>query len=119
MASKEIEEAMKRIADVNEVLGKYGCSLAIIKTPREYNRSGDGGITPTSVYGNNNVRERRLAMGMTKTQLAKAMGVRNVIVYRMEKEGCQHQRVSMEKFADFFGCTVEDLLREDWQDVKN
>lgn len=117
--STELQNALEKLVEIAAFLDSKGYSLAIIKKPRQYNRVNIAGHSnfdenlPAAVYGNNNVRERRLAMGLTVRGLAEQMGVSNVIVYRMEKKGIMHKKISMQKFADFFGCSIDDLLTGD------
>lgn len=118
----ELAKNLESLAKVEEYLERYGCCLAIVRKPRDYNyinfsqSSEFDDRMPSAMYGKNNVRARREAAGMTIRDLADAMGVQSAIVYRMEKEGMKHRKSSMQQFADFFNCTIDDLLKEDWED---
>lgn len=101
-----------------EHLDKHGFALQIVKKPRQYNRrtvfdiAKEGFPSTHFYYGRNKVRELREKAGLSQYQLAVAMGVDRNIVIRMEDEAKRHTEASMQRFADFFNCTINDLLEE-------
>ena len=87
-------------------LDKMGLALCIIRKPRPFHYRDIGVFR----YGKTNVKERRKAMGVNITTLAKMMGVAPIIVSRMENPEVTHTKASMQRFADYFGCTIDELL---------
>ena len=110
MDTNRIEELL---SEINDILEPYRLTVCIVKKPRQYRYSP---YLAKKMFGRNNVRERREKMGLTAYQLAVLMGVDRNIVIRMEDERLTHTSVSMQKFADFFGCKIEDLLIQDETD---
>ena len=104
MAKLSIEELLKQL---NDELGKLGLVVCIVKKPREYNYSLDDF---SERYGDTNVKRRREELGLTVNQLARAMGVDRNVVVRMETKNHRHTKASLQRFADFFECTIWDLL---------
>lgn len=60
-----------------------------------------------------NVRAKRLALGLTQTELGDKVGVGQSYIAQIER-GSKVPGMYMGKWlADALGCTVEDLLKED------
>lgn len=102
-----------------DMLDKRGYSLEIVKKQRQYRRRTISDLAEKGLpsdhpqyYGKTKVRELREKAGLSQYQLAVAMGVDRNIVIRMEDEAKRHTEASMQRFADFFNCTINDLLEE-------
>ena len=111
-------DILDRIADVSEYLNKRGYILAIMKKPRSHNfvkmyNQKTGLISKQTRFGATKVRDYREAAGLTITALAEDLGVDRNIVKRMERDNLTHTYDSMKRFADYFGCSVEELLADD------
>ena len=104
MESKTLEELLD---EVSAILDKHGLVLCIKRKTRDYNYSAE---VKKAMYGNNNIRKRREELGLTEQQLAKEMGIDRNLVARIERKDMLHTEKSMQRFADYFGCTIEDLL---------
>lgn len=104
MENKELEQLLERVTDI---LDRYGLMVCIVRKPRVCNRGSD---YLSQMYGDTNVKQRREAMGLSAYQLAKRMGVDRNIVSRIEQRNRLHSKASMQRFADFFECSIEDLL---------
>ena len=106
------------VLDFAEYLDKRGYALQIVKKPKQYNKRNvfdiakEGFPSTHFYYGRNKVRELREKAGLSQYQLACAMGVDRNIVIRMEDVMKRHTEETMQRFADFFGCTINDLLEE-------
>ena len=109
-------DVMERLADVSEYLDKRGFALVIVKKPRPhsyvkmYNK--DRRLLDTNTrFGATKVRELREKAGLTISALSEELGVDRNIVKRMERDNLTHTYASMKRFADYFGCSVEALLK--------
>ena len=102
----DFSELYPEIEALATKLDEKGMALCIIRKPRAYTYRDMG----TSRFGKTNVRDRRVAMGINISTLAKMMGVAPIIVSRMENPKMTHTKSSMQRFADYFGCTIEELL---------
>lgn len=59
------------------------------------------------------LRERRQNSGMTQDQVAKAIDVDQAAVSNWERGKNPPIRKYQRKLAELYGCTVDELLRED------
>ena len=112
-------EITEQIADLAQKLDKLGCALLIINKPKNRphcnikNLGSEGfSLAHQKTYGKTKVRKMREDAGLSQYQLACAMGVDRNIVLRIEDENRKHTEASMQRFADFFNCTINDLLEE-------
>ena len=109
-----LQDVLRSLLVLEEYLDKRGYTIAIVKKPRAHSfrrvYDGEMPVDESVVFtGRNTVRRRREALGLSRIQLAKEMGVGHPIVDRMEDENHSHTYKTMKKFADYFGCTVEEL----------
>ena len=112
---------LEQLADVVEYLDKRGFVLAVVKKPRNHTYmkmydADTGYIDNNTRFGATKVREFRVNAGLTISQLAEDLGVDRNIVRRMERDNLTHTYKSMKRFADYFGCSVEDLIEDKWTD---
>ena len=115
MGTLTADEMAKQMAELNAYYNKYGYTLVLIRTPRSSNyiRKYDPNrkIDRKTWFGATNVRERREQMRLSVYELAKEMDVDKNIVLRMENDEQRHAYCSMVRFANYFGCEIEDLLK--------
>lgn len=62
------------------------------------------------------MQNRRKAAGYTQTEIAEACGVRQVAVSKWENGTTNPNIATLKKLAEIYGCTVDELIREDEQD---
>ena len=60
-----------------------------------------------------NLRERRLAVGLRQIDVAKKMNVDQGCVSKWESGETRPSRKYHKKLSKLYGCTVDELLRED------
>lgn len=113
----DMKTVFLQMRELIDYLDSIGYVLMITKKSRSYKRRTI--VRPELIplekrtYGRTNVRERRLQMGLSGRKLAEKVGVSNVIVMRMEDPTLRHKYSSMKRFADFFGCEVDDLVEKE------
>lgn len=59
------------------------------------------------------IRAKRRALGMTQTQLAKAVGASLSAVVTWEKGTRSPQMAALKSLAIVLGCTTDELLKDD------
>ena len=114
MGTISAHEFVVDLAGVTEYLDKLGYAVVIIKKPRPNNciNMFDGkAINEKTWFGATNVRFMREDKGLTVYQLAKEMGVDKNLVVRIENDYQRHAYNSVKRFADYFGCSIQELLR--------
>lgn len=116
METVDIDAILEQLSDVVEYLDKRGYVLAIAKKPRShsfvrmYNPQFKR-IDPMTRFGATKVKEMREASGLSVRQLAKDMEIDPTLVRRIENDQQTHTYKSLKRFADYFGCSLEDLLK--------
>lgn len=115
---KNLDGAIIELADVSDILDRNGYVLMIVKKPKkpEYKYMYDPNreiIVDKTRFGATRVRELREKMGMRLIDMQRDMGVDRMTIARMENDKLNHTYASMKKFADYFGVTVEELVKKD------
>ena len=118
MVAKEFENVMGTLKDATKYLNKYGYTLAIIRIPRAHSfvRMYDPAtrvIDDKTRFGKTKIKQLREEAGLSIYELAAEMGVDKTIVRRIEDSDMTHTYKSMKRFADYFGCSIEELLADD------
>ena len=62
------------------------------------------------------IRTKRVAAKLTQAELAKRLGVYQGVVSQWESGMTNPKLDKLKAMAEFFGCTLDELLREDGQD---
>lgn len=65
------------------------------------------------IFEINGFRKARLSAKMTQTQAAEKIGVDPITIIQWEKGSNTPTKRNLEKAAALYGCTVDELLRED------
>ena len=60
-----------------------------------------------------NIKNRRLAAGMSQKALAEAAGISQPFVFDIERENRSPSEDTAQRIAAALNCTVDDLLREE------
>ena len=63
-----------------------------------------------------NIARRRKAAGLTQAQVAELLSVEKESISRMESGKIALNLERLQQFADVYGCTVSDLIRDDSPD---
>lgn len=58
-------------------------------------------------------RVMRIRAGMTQTEVANALNVDRSSITHWERGDCLPRAVQLPKIAKLFGCTVDDLLKQE------
>ena len=99
-----------------DFLDKHGYAFLIVKKPRQhcYTKMYNPNIKydeQKTMYGATRCKELREERGLRICDVMKDLGVARAIVARMEDDSQVHTYKSMKRFADYYGCTVEELLK--------
>ncbi len=116
MKTDELDDLIERVSDLVEALDKRGCVLMIGKKPRSHSwvkmyNPAVKMIDPMTRFGATRVKEFRERDGLSICDLAKEMEIDSTLVRRIENDEQTHTYKSLKRFADYFGCSVEDLLK--------
>lgn len=66
-----------------------------------------------------NIREYRNKLGLKQSELCKLIDVAPSTISMWETGESQPRVETLKKLAEIFGCTVDDLLKDDQPDMKN
>lgn len=110
----DFENISNQIKEFDKYLSRFGMEVSIVKkrNPRKIIPAGAG---DREKFGRTRAKEYREKTGLTIMQLAKAMEVDRNIVSRMEDDSRTHLRISIQKYADYFGVPFEEMLATDDQ----
>ena len=113
---RNIAELMDRVIDLADYLDKRGYSLVIVKKPRSHNfvklyNPKVGFISDNTRFGATRCKELREKAGLRIVDVMNDLGVQRPIVARMEDDTVTHTYKSMKRFADYYGVSVEELIK--------
>lgn len=108
------ESALSAFNQLDMYLSGFGLELSVVKKkkPRKYIPSPNG---TNQIFKATRAKEYREKAGLTVWQLSKKLGVDQNIVKRMEDDTYSKRRVSVQRFADYFGVPFEEMLVADDQ----
>lgn len=66
-----------------------------------------------------NIARRRKAAGLTQAQVAERLSVEKESISRMESGKISLNLERLQQFADIYGCTVSDFIRDDSPDLQS
>ena len=110
----ELRASLDQVAEIVDYFDSKGYAVLITKKSKRYAYENE--IRKLDLpkekwmFGATIIRELRESRGLTVKQLADEMGVETTVVYRIENKNIRHRYGSMKRFADYFGCDVEDLV---------
>lgn len=115
---KNLDGAILELSDVSDLLDRCGYVLMIVKKPKKngYTYMYDPNreiIVDKTRFGATRVKELREKMGMRLVDMERDMGIDRHLIMRMENDKLRHSYESMKRFADYFGVTVEELVKKD------
>lgn len=113
---ENIEELIERVSALAEALDKRGFALVIVKKPRPHNfvkmyNPKHGFVDEQTRFGATRCKEFREKAGLRIVDVMNDLGVQRPIVTRMEDDNVTHTYKSIKRFADYYGVSVEDLLK--------
>ena len=113
---RNIAELMDKVIELADYLDKRGYALVVVKKPRSHNfvklyDSKLGFISESTRFGATRCKELREKAGLRIVDVMKDLGVQRPIVTRMEDDTVTHTYKSMKRFADYYGVSVEDLIK--------
>ncbi len=60
------------------------------------------------------LKNMRINAGMTQKELAEQSGVSQTMISAVERGGAQITLIKAKMLTDVLGCSLEDLLHDDW-----